>query len=120
VAGLKAGIVKDQVDRDDGAVVLRGAVADREKTLSETKESLERVRNQVKGQEAALATAETARKRRNDEKAETLKAIADAEADVQKLIADTTTLRERLGKLEQDFIATRTENERLVRRVSTR
>jgi hypothetical protein len=118
LAKVKTDIAREQTFRDLRLVELRTDVADREQILTHTIEALERVKNQVKSQQEAEKLAELGKKRRNDEKAETEKAIEAAKAEVQTLTGQNETLLAQLDRLQKDFISTLGENKQMVQRMT--
>ncbi|HEV3165121.1 MAG TPA: hypothetical protein VGZ22_13935 [Isosphaeraceae bacterium] len=118
LAKVKNDIAFAQEVRDKDIVTHRIAMAKKEKILSDTTETLERAKNQVKGQQASQATAEEIKKRRTDELAETHRLLAEARDDVRKLIAQNKELGDRLDELQKNFISARAENQKLLKRTT--
>jgi chromosome segregation ATPase len=105
-------LAQELTDKD--VIVLRSEIADLEEALTNRIETLERVKNQLTGQQSAEQATQVAKKRREDEKAQTEKLLAAAKDEVEELKKVDGTLRDTKQKLEADFQALLLENQRLI------
>jgi hypothetical protein len=119
LAKIKNAIAREQESHAETVVVQRAQVADREKTLTDSIEELERAKNQVKTQQLALKTAEDHTKHRNDEKTQTIAARDARRAEVEKLKGENSALMAELKQLRTDFVATLAENRKLAQRFAS-
>ncbi len=111
---VRAELVQEQLERNHDIQVLRAQVADQERALTDTIEALERVTNQVEGQETALKGAQLGRQRRQDELAETTQLLADTKQEVDQLMKRNEELVTQLDQLRIEFVTVLRENRRLV------
>jgi hypothetical protein len=119
LANIKGDIAREQENHDKAVVVLRAQVADREKTVTNSIEELERKKNQVKSQAVVVIDAESHLKHRNEDKAKTEADLAAKIAEVEKLTGENGTLMAQLKQLRTDFLTTMAENRKLVKRFAT-
>jgi chromosome segregation ATPase len=117
IVDLKNGLAleQEQINKDEN--VLRTEISKREGALTDVVESLERVKNQVTGQQAAENDSGAAKKLRTAEKEEAEKLLASAKSEVEDLKQSDASLRSEKEKLENEFKAVQNENLRLLQRV---
>lgn len=118
VKALKDQIDLEQTTRGHETAVLRARQSDAEKARAELIEMQTRVKNQVADIEAALKNAQASREMREAEKKAEIKAKADAETDVKRLMAEHAELTDQLEKLRADFKETLESNRELAARLS--
>lgn len=88
--------------------------------IANTRESLTRVQYQVEGQAATIETTKAAVARRDQEKAETEKSLAEAVDLVKKLDGENDALLAQLGQLRDQFLAVTRSNREMVERAGGR
>jgi chromosome segregation ATPase len=96
--------IQEKVDRD--LTMLRARLADVEGVRSQIIDGLARMQYQLFTVEEATKGAQTALEHRNAERQAEEKALADAKAEVQSLMAESSQLTSRLNTLRQTFQTT--------------
>jgi len=96
--------IQEQIDRDYER--LRAQQLQVEEARSEIQETLSRVQYQLATVQETIKSAQTALENRNIELQEEGKALADAKAEVEILMADSSKLMDRLTTLRKDFQTT--------------
>jgi chromosome segregation ATPase len=109
-----ADLSREQIRRDTDVEVLRGLLSDAEKLAAQNQEATERVKLSIAGLEQAQREAAERIRHRAEQKAQTQKELADAEATVKTLQGRVQQQLDQLAGLRQDFLRTMEENRKLV------
>jgi chromosome segregation ATPase len=96
--------IQSTVDRD--ITMLNARLADVQNVRSQIVDGLERLKYQLGTVDEAIKGAETALQHRKAERQAEEKALADAKAEVQSLMAESSQLTSRLNNLRQTFQTT--------------
>jgi chromosome segregation ATPase len=96
--------IQQKVDRD--LTMLGARLADVQKARSQVIDGLTRIQYQLSTVEEAIKGAQTALEHRNADRQAEEKALADARAEVQSLMAESSQLANRLNNLRQTFQTT--------------
>jgi cell division protein FtsB len=119
LADLKNTVAREQESHELAVAVLRAEVADFEKTLTDSIEALERVKNQVKSQTIASDVAKAHDEHRLGEKTQTQTDIDTQTAEVEKLKGENGVLMAQLEQLRNEFLSTMADNRKMVQRLSS-
>ena len=96
-------------------IVLRGSLADAEKVLSESIETNSRYQIDLQTVEAHAKAAQAALDRREREKVEATRQLADIRAVVKQFQGENDALLGRFSKLQKDFLDTMAANRKLAK-----
>lgn len=112
-----AELSREQIQRDTDVEVLRGLLSDAEKIATQNQEATERVRLQVAGLETAQRDAVERVQHRVEQKAQTQKELATAEATVKTLQGQVQGQLQELSTLRDNFLQTMEENRTMIERM---
>jgi chromosome segregation ATPase len=97
-------LTQEQIDRQ--LVLLRATQSDLERERSQIQETLLRNQYQLATIEETIKSAQSALEHRTTEQQEETQALAQAKADVQTLMAQSSQLMDRLATLRKEFQTT--------------
>jgi len=115
---LKTSIGNEQVALRQNLALLRTQISMAERTLSDSKETQQRVSNQLAETNTALADAQSAVERRTREVAALTLEKNEAVGEVNQLRAEVGGLMDQLRQLRTEFQATLDENRSLLQRLA--
>jgi chromosome segregation ATPase len=110
---------REQAAYDNDLAVLRTRIADVEKRESTSREALERIKLQIATLEESTKDAQLTVATRLQEKADTMKAVADTEQLVKSLEAAVQSRLDQLDNLRNTFLTTMEENRKMLNRLDS-